>query len=482
MKNLSSEKDSSDYEEDRLSAPLGFDGPISTRKCTDALCVLLLLVMWGAMTVVGIYSWNNRDYRAVLYPVDYDGNICGTDFGAQDMTDYPKILYVNFAAGVCVKECPTFEELVDVHTLVIYGGIYQGADAFLPADYVNMADYSNATGLRTCTEDTCNNDPTINWFQSSILGGNSYAYYALDTFEVLGVRCISNPHASEKLQEEITTPEDNLYIGLDADEKERQMVMANLNGDIYEARYYVVPFGLVLAPLIGFIYSQLLRVQCIVGTVIWGSILLSIAMVFFSATCIFIRAEAWMAADPQVFPDSSITSAKVFSYILFCLGSVAVFVTLFLRRQIMLSLERVRAAGRAMSAMPSMMLFPILQVLGLAAFMVIWLVYAVHLASTGDVTTKQIPSNTAPVSYRSIEFDDFANQCGWYLLFCFFWSSAFISAMGEIVIAMSVSQWYFTRDKSRGVGSCTIFTSIKDAFRITLELLHLDLLSLQFSR
>jgi len=67
------------------------------------------------MTGLGIYSYNNGDYRAVLYPMDYDGNICGTDFSDKDMTNYSKIVYINnFGGGVCVNECPKVEALVDV--------------------------------------------------------------------------------------------------------------------------------------------------------------------------------------------------------------------------------------------------------------------------------------------------------------------------------------------------------------------------------
>lgn len=44
------------------------------------------------------------DYRLLLYPLDYAGNLCGMDNGKVDMTGYPYLYYVNdFAGGVCVK-------------------------------------------------------------------------------------------------------------------------------------------------------------------------------------------------------------------------------------------------------------------------------------------------------------------------------------------------------------------------------------------
>ena len=104
----------------------------------------------------------------------------------------------------------------------------------------------------------------------------------------------------------------------------------------------------------------------------------------------------------------------------------------------------VRSAGKSMSAMPTIVLFPFVQIIGLAAFMAVWLLYAVHLASLGEITTTSLPTTTA-VQVRSYEFDGFTSQCGWYFLFCFFWTAAFIQAVGEIVIAMCVSKWYFPR-------------------------------------
>ena len=60
--------------------------------------------MWLSMTGLGIYAYQNGDYRLILYPLDYAGNVCGTDYGNHDMREYPYLYYVNdFAGGVCVK-------------------------------------------------------------------------------------------------------------------------------------------------------------------------------------------------------------------------------------------------------------------------------------------------------------------------------------------------------------------------------------------
>ena len=96
-------KDEIDHGE-KLNAPPDFDGPISHRRCTDVLCTLLLFGMWISMTGLGIYAIQNGDYRLILYPLDYDGNVCGTDYGGINMTEFPYLYYVNdYSGGVCVK-------------------------------------------------------------------------------------------------------------------------------------------------------------------------------------------------------------------------------------------------------------------------------------------------------------------------------------------------------------------------------------------
>jgi len=56
------------------------------------------------MTGLGIFCIQNGDYRLILYPLDYDGNVCGTNYGGKNMTEFPYLYYVNdFSGGVCVK-------------------------------------------------------------------------------------------------------------------------------------------------------------------------------------------------------------------------------------------------------------------------------------------------------------------------------------------------------------------------------------------
>jgi len=124
----------------------------------------------------------------------------------------------------------------------------------------------------------------------------------------------------------------------------------------------------------------------------------------------------------------------------------------------MLAIACVKQAARAVGAMPLMILLPIIQTAGLIVFVVIWLVYAINLASMGEIATKEFPTDPV-LTVRSYEFNDDLTRAGWYLLFCLFWTLEFITALSQIIIAMSVAKWYFTRDKS-SIGNTTFFKSI----------------------
>ena len=147
-------------------------------------------------------------------------------------------------------------------------------------------------------------------------------------------------------------------------------------------------------------------------------------------------------------------------YGMFGLAGIWFLLICFLRKRIQLALAVVQEAAKAIQAMTLIILFPVMQCAGFVVFMVVWMVYAVYLASLGDPQTTGICTNVAYITetlctgasetwipYQDFVYNDEQTQMGWYLLFCYFWTSQFIIAIGQIVIAMCVAKWYFCRDK-----------------------------------
>ena len=73
------------------------------------------------------------------------------------------------------------------------------------------------------------------------------------------------------------------------------------------------------------------------------------------------------------------------------------------------------------------------------------------LASSGELVIVQ----GTYFSYREFQYDNNTKYTFLYLLFCWFWTSQFIVAIGQMVIALSIVAWYFNRDKSK-VGNNTL--------------------------
>jgi choline transporter-like protein 2/4/5 len=79
--------------------------------------------------------------------------------------------------------------------------------------------------------------------------------------------------------------------------------------------------------------------------------------------------------------------------------------------------------------------------------------------------TVEEPDDTCPdgcIMYKSMTYTGNMKWAGLYMMFSWFWTSQFVIAVGQLVVAMSVSMWYFTKDKST-VGNKTFFAAAKKA-------------------
>ncbi|CAM9231590.1 unnamed protein product [Heterosigma akashiwo] len=106
--------------------------------------------------------------------------------------------------------------------------------------------------------------------------------------------------------------------------------------------------------------------------------------------------------------------------------------------------------------MKLLMVWPVIQTLGVLVFLIPWTIYALYLASSGEVTV----DSTGTI--KTFTYDDNIRYAGLYLLFCWFWTSQFIIAMGQVVVAMAISFWYFTLDRSK-IGNGTVLKAIRQS-------------------
>jgi len=208
----------------------------------------------------------------------------------------------------------------------------------------------------------------------------------------------------------------------------------------------------------GFFYAQLLRMPCMRKGIVWMSIFFTLAITFGAGTYALHTAGEWVEQEPRLHKDSTILVIRIMAYISIGIGGLIFFLAIYLRKEMQLAIACVGEAARAVGAMSGIIFFPILQCAALLLFTAVWMYYAVHLASMGEITTKELPFDSV-VTVRHYSYDSLVEKCGWFLLFSLFWTVGYIAALGEIIIAMSISKWYFTRHKDR-IGSVTFFASL----------------------
>jgi len=462
------------YMGDKLAAPPDFDGPTKNRKCTDVLCSLLILIMWIALSCLGFYSISNGNVEILLNPMDFDGNICGLDYNGVDMRNYSYLYTINYwHTGICLSECPSLEVYMnsttnntttstttattitsDVRTLITYGGIHQLEGAILEPNFLHIPAYylntSNPDTLRCELDngnDICfpNQDVTQSWSSEGINKGKGFAYYVGESRPILNY-CTITETARTSIEDQVKDNATLTFVD------EGIAVWKNIYADIYTARLYVFGVGFGLGILISLIYVVILRLPFLLNSVVWGSILASITLFAVGGVYGLQTAEVWENEDPQHWSNTQIKLTRIFSYVLMGVAGIAFLMMICLRKEIQLAIGCVKETGKAVSRMPMILFVPVLQGLAFVVFTVVFVIYGLHLASLGEV---RVNSFTIPfdddieVPYRTYHFDEFTTYAAWGMLFCFFWTANFIIAAGDMIVALAIAKWYFTRDKGR---------------------------------
>lgn len=131
-----------------------------------------------------------------------------------------------------------------------------------------------------------------------------------------------------------------------------------------------------------------------------------------------------------------------------------------LRKRILLAIGIVKEAARALAAMPIIVLMPVFQCIAIVLFLVPWVIYSLYLASSGEIKVNEMESGGVTTQYRTMEYSTNQRYAFLYLLFCWYWTSEFILACGQIISALSISAWYFTRDKKTEGNATVIWVSL----------------------
>ncbi len=211
-------------------------------------------MMWVSMTFFGIDAIKNGNIHKILNGVDTKGRICGFDDGVENL---PKFYFVNhLGSGACVAECPSETDWSSMYACFDSGpgGVNHGI--------VNGGIDCGDNGANP----TCLSKAGLTSAYPTFTGeGEGVCMYQIQSFDFLNY-CVYS---------------DKDVYGFFSKNIEQFSFLQEFLSDIWEARFYVLLFGLGIALVAGFVYSMLLTCPCVVLLMIWGGIAATIALFAF---------------------------------------------------------------------------------------------------------------------------------------------------------------------------------------------------------
>eukprot|EP00588_Corethron_pennatum_P027338 CAMPEP_0194312848 /NCGR_PEP_ID=MMETSP0171-20130528/9771_1 /TAXON_ID=218684 /ORGANISM="Corethron pennatum, Strain L29A3" /LENGTH=625 /DNA_ID=CAMNT_0039067551 /DNA_START=353 /DNA_END=2230 /DNA_ORIENTATION=- len=406
------------------------------------------------MTYVGIYAMNKGNIYDLLQQKDYKGRLCGTDEDENGKVLPEFLAIVDLGLNrKCVASCPS---VTDKEILI-------------------CKDQATIANLWGCPQ---NSPPHASDYDLLVMCGA--CFYSLDSIEIVKYCTPKNGPVVRDLIKTLvdkykpatsanTTSANPDYGYLDTS-GQAFAYAENFVKDLFTASRAVFGIGVGGAFLSGFLFLFVIRIPGVMGIFIWTSAI-SIPTIFAALGYAFFTLELETAVlEGDALFDEDLDEigkySKPISYVFFGCAGLALLLLLFLRKRIGLAIGITKAAAHSVAAVPLSVLYPIFQILGFCTFMLPWTFYLLHLASMGKRVDQKLSffdNDQFEVTYPTLQYDQITQYGFWYLLFCLFWSSQFIIAIGEIVLAMCYSKWYFTVDKSGRID-----TSIFSATRITL--------------
>jgi hypothetical protein len=178
-----------------------------------------------------------------------------------------------------------------------------------------------------------------------------------------------------------------------------------------------------------------------VWTVLIGSILITAGGAY---ACYYLYGD-YMDQYDKYGVDNDETIAYTFLVLAITLGVLALVLlcmVICLCKKIRIAIGIVKEACEAVTSMPLIVLFPLVQYAVLLVFICYWVVVAGYMASTGKVTSST-DSDTGVTTYGYELEEDMTNA----LLYHFFgllWNMAFLRHFTILVIAGAVGSWYWT--------------------------------------
>mmetsp|Transcript_19037 Transcript_19037/g.31987 ORF Transcript_19037/g.31987 Transcript_19037/m.31987 type:complete len:792 (+) Transcript_19037:213-2588(+) len=242
--------------------------------------------------------------------------------------------------------------------------------------------------------------------------------------------------------------------------------------DIYKGWAVILVAGVLGGVVLSMIWMTVIRYA--VGFMAWGT-LLFINLLFIMIAVFCALKAGLIDTDNQIgdqlgevdsggVTDVTDNDKKVFevaTYITVGLAVVVFLFTLLLAKRIKVAIAVLKVASQAVSTMPMILFFPLVQFAMLVGLMVWWIAVVAGLYSAGDVSEKEGGG-------YDLAWDETLRYMMLYHLFGLLWTNQFIVGFGLMVVAGAIANFYWTAGDTNLMPAAPVMGSMRRTARYHL--------------
>nr|XP_048309492.1 choline transporter-like protein 5 isoform X1 [Myodes glareolus] len=484
-----------------------FRGPTADRSCTDVLCCMIFILFVTGYILLGLVAWTHGDPRRMAYPTDSRGHFCGqkgTPNENKTLLFYFNLFSCASSTVMFTLQCPT--------TQICISRCPEKFLTYVEMQFLSKEDKSHWEYYRQFCKATARPAKSLLDLLSrgdcppALYPSRPFLQRCIPDFSIIngvltvgsrmqvedGTGRIRNTVELREAAAGISKIFDARTIGLKVFED-------------YATSWKWILVGLTFAMALS--WSFLILLRYIAEFLFWVFMLGVLGIIGYGIWYCYLEYHGL-----QQKPQSSIliydigvqTSISMFfqlkqtwfsmMIILSVIEAIIVLVLIFLRSRIRVALVMLKEGSKAISYIPSTLLYPILTFILLSVCISYWAVTAVFLATSGVPIFKvmvpegkciyedetcdpdifpetNVPKvcpgascNFASYSGRSA-FHNYIMILQIYNLFAFLWLINFVIALGQCTLAGAFASYYWAMRKPEDIPKYPLFVAFGRAVR-----------------
>lgn len=312
----------------------GFEGCATKRRSTDCLFLIIIVLLWAAMSYVGYRAITMGNPYRLISPINDQGQVCGQTDAVKNEPYFTSVM--TLGVGVCAASCESYNA---------------NFTSVSPNDYYCLKyvyDYAPTDTLLSAYI-------TVNCFDSGKFNieSNCGCMLKLETTDVFH-RC---QFVDPDYRDVIATQH---FKGL----------LVNFIGDVWEVKHLIFGYAVGLSILLGFFWITILRFEWLSTIIVWSSVFGVLALLLIMCALAYTQAKEWKEEDPRVHGNREITGLRVVSAILLGLAVIWAILTCIWRKSVQLALKIMALTAECIEDMPLIVFTPVVQILAMACFVV----------------------------------------------------------------------------------------------------------------